>query len=76
MDMTKAIMELIPKSQRASVRMNLARCHWQDREDALQEAVLAVLEGVVTPAGAIATFRYSQVRHRRCELPVSQLDIR
>ena len=71
----KAIMKLIPKNQRASVRMNLARCHWQDREDALQEAALAALEGLVTPAGAIARFQYSQARFRRCEVPVSQLDL-
>ena len=76
MGVTETIMNLIPKGQMTSVRMNLARCHWQDREDALQEAAVAVLEGVITPAGAIATFQSSQARHRSRQTPISQLNRR
>lgn len=76
MGATRAIMELIPVNQRASVRLNLARCDRQDREDALQEAAVAVLEDRITPAGAIATFQQRQARHHRRYVPISQLEHR
>ena len=68
-----AVIRLIPARQRRSVLMNLSRCVPQDRQGALQEAALAVLEGRITPAGAIATFSGRQSRSRSREIPVSQL---
>ena len=67
-----AIFRLIPESQRFSVLLNLSRCQPRDRLGALQEAAVAVLEGRITPAGAIATFYQRQARHRRREVPISQ----
>ena len=69
----RAVFRLIPESQRLSVLINLSRCPVQDRPGALQEAALAVLEGRITPAGAIATFYQRQLRHRRREVSISQL---
>ena len=68
-----AVIRLIPARQRRSVLMNLSRCVPQDRPGALQEAALAVLEGRITPAGAIATFCRRQIRTRSREVPISQL---